>query len=323
MAVNENSTRAAVPPHKPDKRFYRSVWISDVHMCTKDCRAEVLYTFLDSIKCDYLYLVGDIIDVWAMRNKWHWPKPYNEVVHKLLKRSRKGAKVYYIPGNHDEFFRGFVGYQFGDVEIVDHAYHETADGRRFLVLHGDEFDTLVRYHAWASRLGSWAYRYLIAVNRAFNAVRRRLGRPYWSLAGAIKRKVQQAVKHLTHFEDLLAGEARRQKVDGVICGHTHQPALREIEGILYCNTGDWIESCTALVELESGELEIVWWSAELERAGEARRRKVTHADGSVALPGHWAAEPPAPAGSHRGPQAPTETPVGATAGQPAPTRESL
>ena len=244
------------------KRFYRSAWISDVHLCTKDARADLLYTFLDSIKVDYLYLVGDIVDVWALRQKWHWPPQYNEVIHKLLKRSRKGAKVFYIPGNHDDFFRSFVGYQFGDVRIVANRIHETADGRRFLVLHGDEFDTIVLYHTWLSHLGTWAYRYLIALNRMVNWFRKVLGRPHWSLSGTIKRKVQHAFKHLTSFEKLLTAEARRRDVDGVICGHTHLPAVHEIEGILYCNTGDWTESCTALVEHEDGRIEMVWWAKE-------------------------------------------------------------
>jgi UDP-2,3-diacylglucosamine pyrophosphatase LpxH len=241
------------------KTFYRSVWISDVHLGTKDCQSEMLYSFLDSIKCDYLYLVGDIIDVWAMRRKWHWPKQYNEVVHKLLKRSRKGAKVVYIPGNHDEFFREFLGYQFGDVEVVQHAIHETADGRKLLVLHGDVFDTIVLYKPWLSHLGSWAYGHLITLNRFFNGIRKRFGMPYWSLSGAIKRKVKEAVKFLTNFEQLLIDEAKRMKVDGVVCGHIHQPAMHDMEGVQYINTGDWVENCTAVVEHEDGTLEIIWW----------------------------------------------------------------
>lgn len=246
------------------KRFYRSVWISDVHLCTRDCQAEMLQSFLESIKCDYLYLVGDIIDVWALRRRWHWPVEYNEVLHRLLKRCRKGAQVIFIPGNHDEFFRGFVGYSFGDMRIAPRAYHITADGRKFLVLHGDEFDTVVRYRPWLSHLGTWAYNYLIAINRLVNGVRRWLGKPYWSFSGAIKRRVKQAVKYLTDFERILVREAQGQGVDGVICGHIHQPALCERSGILYCNTGDWVENCTALVEHEDGRLEIIWWHQELE-----------------------------------------------------------
>lgn len=244
------------------KTFYRSVWISDTHLCTRDCQADMLYSFLDSIKCDYLYLVGDIIDVWALKKKWVWPNHYNEVLHKLLKRARKGAKVFYIPGNHDEFFRGFTGYRFGEVRVVKRALHRTADGKMFLVLHGDEFDTIVLYRPWLSHLGSWAYDYLIVLNRIVNQLRRWAGWPYWSLSGAVKRRVKEAVKHLSNFEELLSEEARRRKVDGVICGHTHQPAMREMNGITYCNTGDWVENCTALVEHTDGRMEIVWWHKE-------------------------------------------------------------
>lgn len=244
--------------------FYRSVWISDVHLCSRDCQSDVVYNFLANIKCDYLYLVGDIIDVWALRRKWHWPTAYNEVVHKLLKRSRRGAKVTYIPGNHDEFFRDFVGYRFGDVKIEANAIHTTADGRRFLVMHGDEFDTVVRCRLWLTHLGDWAYRHLVVLNRLVNTVRRWQGKPYWSLSGAIKRKVKQAVTYLADFESLLATEAKRRGVDGVICGHIHAPAMRVVDGVQYCNTGDWIENCTALVEHEDGRLELLWWHKEMD-----------------------------------------------------------
>ena len=246
------------------KRFYRSVWISDVHLASPDSQSEVLYDFLSNIKCDYLYLVGDIIDVWVLKKKWHWPNQYNEVIHKLLKRTRKGAKIIYIPGNHDEFFRSFEGYTFGDVEIKLNTIHETADGRKFLVMHGDEFDTVVRHKPWVAHLGSSLYSYLTTLNRVVNFVRRLMGKPYWSFSGAIKRKVKSAVKFVYRFEVNLIAEAKRREVDGVICGHIHQPALRQIDDILYCNTGDWIENCTALVETESGELEIIWWHKEMD-----------------------------------------------------------
>jgi UDP-2,3-diacylglucosamine pyrophosphatase LpxH len=202
--------------------------------------------------------------MWQLRRRWYWPNQYNEVVHKLLKRSRKGAKVFYIPGNHGDFFRDFVDYRFGEVQIVGRAYHTAADGRRFLVLHGDEFDTVVMYHGWLSRLGGWAYGYLILLNRMLNAIRRKFGKPYWSLSGVIKRKVKRAVKYLTRFEELLVHEAIRQKVDGVTCGHIHQPAMREVGGITYCNTGDWVKNCTALVEHMDGRLALIWWHIALD-----------------------------------------------------------
>ena len=247
------------------KRFYRSVWISDVHLCRRDCQSEMFYSFLDSIRCDYLYLVGDIIDVWALKRRWFWPKQYNEVLHKLLKRSRKGAHVIFIPGNHDEFFREFLGYRFGDLDVVDEAVHETADGRRLLVTHGDQFDALVLYKSWLLPVGDWAYSALIAVNRLLNAVRRRCGLPYWSMSGAIKRRVKKAVNLVSRYEEVLIREARRQKCDGVICGHIHQPAMYDSDGVQYCNTGDWIENCTALVEHPDGRLEMLWWHAEIDQ----------------------------------------------------------
>jgi UDP-2,3-diacylglucosamine pyrophosphatase LpxH len=230
-----------------------------------DSRADMLYSFLDLIRCHCLYLVGDVIDIWALRKKWHWPKQYNEVLHKLLKRSRKGAKVVFIPGNKDDFFRHFIGYRFGDVRIAEMATHRTADGKRFLVMHGHEFDPVVLYRPWLSHLGSWAYRYVITLNRLFNFFGRIMGRPYLSFSGMIKRKAQAAAKHLTNFGDLLTREARNRKVDGVICGHTRQPAMHEVAGLVYCSTGDREEHCTALVEHESGELELVHWPSFLEQ----------------------------------------------------------
>lgn len=246
------------------KKTYRSVWVSDVHLGSRDAQSELFHHFLDTIRCDHLYLVGDIIDVWALKKAWYWPKQYNEVVHKLLKRTRKGAKVTYIPGNHDEFFREFVGYTFGDIEVVDEIIHTTEDGRRFLVTHGDRFDAAVRVHPWMAKVGDWGYRRLVLLNRFYNAVRRWMGKPYFSLSGAIKRKVKGAVKFLNNFETLLVEEAQRCHVDGVICGHIHQPATRTMDGIEYCNTGDWIENCTALVEHEDGSLELIWWHEVLD-----------------------------------------------------------
>jgi UDP-2,3-diacylglucosamine pyrophosphatase LpxH len=247
------------------KPFYRSVWISDAHLGSKDADHELLYSFLGSIKCDYLYLVGDMIDVWSLRNKWHRPRQYNEVIHKLLKRSRKGAKVVYIPGNHDAFFRDFVGYAFGDVEIRLQASHTTADGRRLLVLHRDEFDMVVRFRPWLSRLAFKAGAYLTAVNRLVSCVCRLLDRSPWSFSGAVKLRVEKALKHLAYFEGAVTRAAKRRRADGVICGHTHRPAMHEKNGVLYCNTGDWTDHCTVVVEHLDGRLELLWWRKELER----------------------------------------------------------
>jgi len=225
-----------------------------VDLCSRDAQAEVLHDFLDSIRCRTLYLVGDIIDIWAFQRKAYWPKQYNEVLHKLLKFSRKGTRVVFIPGNHDEFFREFVGYHMGDVEVTAEAVHETADGRRLWVVHGDQFDAAVVLHPSIARIGDWAYTQLIYLNRMVNRVRTWMGKPYWSLSGAIKRKVKHAVKFMNGFESIVIEETRRRDVDGIICGHIHQPAVRRLGGMLYYNTGDWIENCTALVESDEARL---------------------------------------------------------------------
>lgn len=248
------------------KKYYRSVWISDTHLCSRDCRVEYLLSFLKSVKCEYLYLVGDFIDVWQLKRRWYWPQAFNNVVHKVLAKSKKGAKVTYIPGNHDEFFRNFVGYQFGGVQIKDKAIHVTADGRRLLILHGDEFDMVVQYNKWLALLGSAAYDYLVTLNRILNLGRRKLNMPYWSLSAAIKRKVKNAVTYVGKYEEAMIHEARKHNADGIVCGHIHQPAVKQIDGLLYCNTGDWVENCTALVEEEDGKLSIIHWLTDWDMA---------------------------------------------------------
>jgi UDP-2,3-diacylglucosamine pyrophosphatase LpxH len=244
--------------------FYRSVFLSDTHLCSRDCQIDVLCDFLDSFKCDYLYLVGDIFDFWCLGKTLHWPNLYNHVITQVLKRATKGAKVCYIPGNHDEFLRGFAGMHFGEVAIVNDCIHEGLDGKRYWVLHGDVFDSVVQCHAWLSHLGDKAYTCLILLNRTVNAVRRWLGLPPISLSGAIKRRVKSAVNFVTRFEDVLATEARKREVDGVICGHIHQPMMRGIAEMAYMNTGDWIENCTALVEHTDGRFELIPWCAVME-----------------------------------------------------------
>ncbi|MCB9850983.1 MAG: UDP-2,3-diacylglucosamine diphosphatase [Phycisphaerales bacterium] len=239
--------------------FYRSVWISDLHLASLESQAQLVHSFLDQMKCDYLYLVGDIIDVWTLRKKWYWPKLYNEVMHKLLKRSRKGAKIVYIPGNHDEFFRSFVGFTFGDIEVKTRDIHTTADGKRLLVTHGDEFDAVVRHRRAFSLLCNGAHQHLIRLNHVVNFIRRLFGLREWRLSVAVARKMQNAFRHLKNYEDLLVEEALRNEVDGVVCGHSHRPALLERDGILYCNCGDWTENCTALVEHTDGRLELLNW----------------------------------------------------------------
>jgi UDP-2,3-diacylglucosamine pyrophosphatase LpxH len=246
---------------KDGVRHVRSIWISDVHLGTRGCQADLLLDFLRCHESEYLYLVGDIVDGWRLKRSWYWPQSHNDVVQKLLRRSRKGTKVFYIPGNHDESFRDFFGMLFGGITVLQDAVHTTADGRRFLVIHGDQFDAVVKYAKWLAHLGDKAYTGLLVVNTWFNHVRRKLGFTYWSLSAYLKHRVKNAVEYIGDYEKALADEARRREVDGVICGHIHSAEIRPMEGVLYCNDGDWVESCTALVELASGELQIVNWAA--------------------------------------------------------------
>ena len=238
---------------------FRTIWISDVHLGTRGCKAEFLLEFLRAYECDHLYLVGDIVDGWRLKRSWYWRQEHNDVVQKLLRKARKGTRVVYIPGNHDEAGRDYCGLQFGGIHVEAEAIHETADGRRLLVIHGDEFDAVVRYAKWLAVLGDKAYIALLTLNHWFNLARRQFGFPYWSLSAWLKHKVKNAVEYVSSFETAVAEEARRRGVDGVVCGHIHCAQMREIDGVLYCNDGDWVESCTALVEHFDGRLEILRW----------------------------------------------------------------
>jgi UDP-2,3-diacylglucosamine pyrophosphatase LpxH len=239
---------------------YRAIWISDIHLGTRGCKAEFLLDFLKHTESEYLYLVGDIIDGWRLRRSWYWPQGHNDVVQKLLRKARKGTKVIYVPGNHDEFARGYLGFNFGDIPVVSEAIHETADGKRLLVLHGDQFDGVLKYAKWLAHLGDHAYTAALAINHWVNVVGRRLGFNYWSLSAYLKHKVKNAVQFINSYEETMADVARHRGVDGVVCGHIHHAELRETNGVLYANDGDWVESCTALVEHADGRLEILRWA---------------------------------------------------------------
>lgn len=241
-------------------RHYRSVFISDVHLGTRGCQAELLLDFIRHVECDTLYLVGDIIDGWKLKSGWYWPQAHNDVVQKILRMARKGVKVIYVPGNHDEVVRDFIGVHFGGVVVARDAIHEMADGRRFLVTHGDEFDGVVQHARWLAFVGDYAYRALLLTNTLFNRVRRRLGFGYWSLSAFLKAKVKNALQFVENYESAVADEARRRGVDGVICGHIHKAEMRDINGITYINDGDWVESCTALAERPDGSLELLEWA---------------------------------------------------------------
>lgn len=265
-ALAEGADRAAcVPEHEGERRRFRTIWISDVHLGTRGCNAGMLIDFLDHTDSETMYLVGDIIDGWRLRKRWYWPARHNDIVWRVMKRAKRGTRVVYIPGNHDEMFRQFTGMTFGDIEIRRRALHETADGRRLLVLHGDEFDTIMLAHRWLARLGDAAYEMLMKLNLVVNAVRRRLGLPYWSLSKHAKHKVKNAVEFISRFEEVVAHEARLRRVDGVVCGHIHTAEMRRIGGIDYYNDGDWVEGCTALVEHQDGRMEILHWADEIAR----------------------------------------------------------
>jgi len=270
--------------HVIAQAHYRSVFISDVHLGTRGCQAELLLDFLRHTTCERLFLVGDIVDGWKMKGGWHWPQTHNDVVQKILRFARKGAVVTYIPGNHDDRVRDFCGVHFGGVTVARDAVHQTADGRRFLVVHGDEFDAVVRHAAWLGFAGDLAYRALLTLNTALNRLRRRLGFGYWSLSACLKSKVKNALQFIDNFESALADEARRRNVDGVICGHIHKAEMREIAGVLYVNDGDWVESCTALVEHGDGRLEILNWATMRSWSMMDRARRVDDASPPVPEP---------------------------------------
>ncbi len=245
---------------RPPKRRFRSIWISDVHLGTRGCKAALLLDFLRRTESEYLYLVGDIVDGWRLRRSWYWHQSHNDVVQKVLRKARKGTRVVYVPGNHDEALREFLDLHFGGIHVVGEAVHETADGRRLLVIHGDAFDAIVATAGWLAILGDRAYNAAVALNTWYNHVRVALGYPYWSLSKYLKLKVKNAVNFITAFEHAVAAEARRRGLDGVVCGHIHKAEIRDVDGIVYCNDGDWVESCTALVEHHDGTLEIVEWT---------------------------------------------------------------
>ncbi|VVE06445.1 serine/threonine protein phosphatase [Pandoraea nosoerga] len=257
-----------LPPDTPDPldpppegiTRYRTIWLSDIHLGTQGCQAEYLLDFLRHHESDYLYLVGDIIDGWHLRRGWHWPQTHNDVVQKMLRRARKGTQVIYVPGNHDEAARQFCGLAFGDIAVRDEAFHTTLGGKRLWITHGDLFDGVIQHAKWLAYLGDSLYTLTLLLNRWFNRVRTRFGFPYWSLSQYLKHQVKNAVNFISAFEHVMADEARRRGCDGVVCGHIHKPEIRDIDGLLYCNDGDWVESLSALVETTEGELRIVYWT---------------------------------------------------------------
>ena len=268
---------AGFPPVEPsvperivdERRRYRTIWISDVHLGTKGCNAELLIDFLDHTDSETMYLVGDIIDGWRLKKKFYWPPEHNDIVWRILKRAKRGTRIVYIPGNHDEMVRPFSGMNFGDVEIRRAAFHDTADGRRLMVLHGDEFDTIMLAHRWLAFVGDAAYHAMMKLNNWVATVRKMLGLPYWSISKAAKHKVKNAVEFISKYEEVVARAAGERGVDGVVCGHIHTAEIRDFEyegrKVEYYNDGDWVEGCNALVEHFDGTMELIHWPEEVTR----------------------------------------------------------
>ncbi|MCV3765202.1 UDP-2,3-diacylglucosamine diphosphatase [Rhizobium sp. TRM95796] len=241
-------------------RRVRTLFVSDIHLGSKAAKADFLLDFLRVHDAQTIVLVGDIVDGWRLKRNWHWPQNCNDVVQKLLRKARKGTRIVYIPGNHDSFMRDYPGIHFGGIEVEKSIIHEAADGKRYLVLHGDEFDVVVRNAKFIAHLGDWAYDMAIALNVLIAKVRRRLGLPYWSFSAWAKLQVKRAVNFIGEFQNVVAEEARRNQVDGVICGHIHHAVIENIGGVKYINTGDWVESCTAIIENFDGSMELVRWN---------------------------------------------------------------
>ena len=252
----------ACDPARPPLR-YRTLWISDLHLGTPGCQAQALLDFLKHTECETLFLVGDIIDGWQLRRQWYWPQAHNDVVQKLLRKARKGTRVIFIPGNHDEFARRYVQLNFGGVAVAEDWVHETADGRALWVIHGDLFDGVIQCAKWLAHVGDSLYEFTLKLNRHLNTLRARLGLPYWSLSKYLKLKVKRAVSYVGDFENAVAREARKRGLHGVVCGHIHHAELRDIDGILYANDGDWVESLSALAEHADGRLEILHWAQHM------------------------------------------------------------
>lgn len=252
-------------PQASDRLSVRTVFISDVHLGTPGCQAEALLDFLRCVECETLYLVGDIVDGWQLMRRWYWPQAHNDVVQKVLRKARKGTRVVLVPGNHDEFARRYLGHSFGGIKVVEDTIHQTADGRRFWITHGDLFDGVVQCAPWLAHIGDGLYTVALRLNRALNSARARLGLPYWSLSRYLKLKVKRAVSFIGDFEAAVIREARRRGVEGVVCGHIHHAELRTVDGLTYANDGDWVESLTALVEHGDGRLEVIEWSEVLRQ----------------------------------------------------------
>ncbi|HEV7618904.1 MAG TPA: UDP-2,3-diacylglucosamine diphosphatase [Burkholderiaceae bacterium] len=262
---------------------FRTIWMSDIHLGTSGCQAERLLEFLQVTQSETLYLVGDVIDGWQLKRRWFWDQSHNNVVQTVLKKARNGTEVIFVPGNHDESIRQFIDLDLGGIKIRDELVHVTAQGKRMLVLHGDRFDGVIACAKWLAYVGDSLYSVILKFNQVFNNWRARAGLPYWSLSQYLKLKVKNAVNYISSFENALAAEARKKGFDGVICGHIHKPEIRDIDGITYCNDGDWVESLSALVEEQSGELRLVTWQEIMMRSDRTQLRQTYEEKGELCI----------------------------------------
>ena len=248
---------------EPEKTHYRTIFLSDIHLGTRGCRADLLLDFLKHHTCDELYLVGDIIDGWRFKTGFYWPQTHTNVMRRFLTLSKRGTRVTYVTGNHDEFLRKYSDMEIGNISLVDEAVHRTRDGARFLVVHGDAYDVVTRCHRWVALLGGLGYGVLLALNGHLNRWRAKLGYGYWSLSAWVKYRVKRAVSFVSGFEEVVSHHCRQQGYDGVVCGHIHHAEITDYDGVRYMNCGDWVESCTALVEDHAGEFHLVRWAEEM------------------------------------------------------------
>ena len=262
-----------------ETNHYRTIWISDLHLGSTQCQADVLLDFLKFNESDKLYLVGDIIDFWSLSKKMYWPTSHNTIIQKVLRKARHGTQVIYVPGNHDENVREYDDYVFGDIVVKNSDVHVTVTGQRLLVVHGDEYDTIARYHKWIAKLGSKGYDFLLEANRWLRAIRHLFGQSsHFSLAAYVKFKVKNAVQFISDYEESIVATLRDERLDGVVCGHIHHAELKDMEGFFYINTGDFVESCTAIVETHAGEIRLIHWAPDLVSANST----VGEVSGSVA-----------------------------------------
>lgn len=266
-------------PEHPEHERYRSIWISDVHLGTRGSKADLLCEFLKYNTADNLYLVGDIIDGWQMKKRAYFPQAHINVIRRVLTRSKRGTNVVYVTGNHDEFLRRYSGMSFGNIHLVDEYVHETPAGKKLWVIHGDAFDGVVCNQKWLAIVGDWAYENLLRLNIVLNHIRRMLGKDYWSLSAYLKYKVKKAVAFIDDFENTLAKECKKRGYQGIVCGHIHHPDIYEVDGVTYGNSGDWVESCSALVEHYDGRLEVIRW---LDRRGNSEEKSETQTPGLTA-----------------------------------------